>query len=71
VREHLSLTLMHALRELRANPFLVVSHVPIELTRAVVERYAPGKASAPPALVADILCIPGVQGVQPTLESCR
>ena len=64
MRGRLSQILMHTLRELPANPFLVVYHVPIELTRAVVEWYAPGKASAPPALVADILRIPGVQGVQ-------
>ena len=64
MRERLSLTLMHALRELPANPFLMVYHVPIELTRAVVEWYAPSKASVPSALVADILRIPGVQGVQ-------
>src|SRR2546427_9858790 len=55
---------MRALRELPANPFLVVYHVPLELTRAVVEWYAPGNASAPPALVAGILRIPGVQGLQ-------
>jgi hypothetical protein len=55
---------MRALRELPANPFLVVYHVPIELTCAVVEWYAPGKASAPPALVADIFRTPGVQGLQ-------
>lgn len=64
MRGRFALTLMHALRELPANPFLVVYHVPIELTRAVVEWYAPGKASVPPALVADVWRIPGVQGVQ-------
>jgi scaffold Nfu/NifU family protein len=64
VRGRLSLRLMHALCELPANPFLVAYHVPIELTRAVVEWYTASKGSALPALVADILRIPGVQGVQ-------
>jgi hypothetical protein len=57
-------TLMVVIRERPANPFLVVYHTPITLTRAVVEGFAPGRPGHPPPLVAALLRIPGVQGVQ-------
>jgi Scaffold protein Nfu/NifU N terminal len=55
---------MFALREFPPNPYLIVYHVPFELTRAVVEGYAPGRVRSSPPVVADILNIAHVRGVQ-------
>jgi hypothetical protein len=54
---------MLAHREFPANPFILVYHVPVELTRAVVEGYSPASSRQPP-LAAALLAIPGVRGVQ-------
>lgn len=55
---------MFALREFPRNPFILVYHVPFELTPAVVEGYAPGRGRSAPPVVVDILNIPHVRGVQ-------
>jgi hypothetical protein len=53
-----------AWREFPPNPHLIVYHVRFELTRAVVEGYAPGRGGSPPPVVADLLNIPHIRGVQ-------